>query len=101
MTLGSQNWVAKRITDPLEAGEAEMTELAADVLSAGAAGAGGVHAQRAAGSVQSEPGMRGGAGLGLAGLQVDAKEGRGCRWSMWGGRRVGTGRVVREEERGK
>lgn len=96
MTLGSQNWVAKRITDPLEAGEAEMTELAADVLSAEAAGAGGVHAQRAAGSVQSEPGTRG-----RAGLQVDTKEGRGCRWSVWGGRRVGTGRVVGEEERGK
>lgn len=62
MTLGSQNWVAKRITDPLEAGEAEMTELAADVLSAGAAGAGGVRGQRAACS----PSLECGAGLGWA-----------------------------------
>lgn len=48
MTLGSQNWVAERITGPPEAGEAVMIASAADVLSVGAAGAGGVHAQRAA-----------------------------------------------------
>lgn len=82
VAFGSQAWVAERIA---EAREAAMVTLAADALSAGAAGAGGVRARWAACRPRPERG-----------------EGLGCGRAQRRGEVAGVGaaRVVGEEERG-